>query len=77
MNGLTPPPGRPQNAPGLIATPGENVLRTCAAWMGGVLRFCMLFDVATGWACGEGCGRKLKGGMDGVIGGSPCGVIRC
>jgi hypothetical protein len=36
----------------------------------------MLLDVADGWPFGEGCGRKLKDGMEGVIGGSPWGVIK-
>jgi hypothetical protein len=75
MNGLTPPPGRPQNAPGLIATPGENVLRTWAACIWGVLTLCILFDGDPGCPWGEGCGRKLNGGIDGVIGGRPCGVM--
>ena len=48
MNGFPPPPGRPQNAPGLIVRPGLNA--ACA-------------------------GTKLKLGIDGVMGGSPCGVM--
>lgn len=70
INGFAPPPGRPQNAPGLIAVPGEKGVITCmgAADTAVGVMFCA-------GLCGEGCGRKVKGGMEGVIGGRPCGVI--
>ena len=91
MNGFAPLPGRPQNAPGDIAVPGENGVKgamTCRMWSyipaagapapGG--RFASPAISAVPGAAGEGrpgegWGRKVKEGMEGVIGGRPCGVI--
>lgn len=62
-------PGLPQNAPGDMATVGEN--DAGPAYIG----------ICTGDACTEavgdpgGMGWNMNGGIDGVIAGSPRGVI--
>ena len=77
-NGLLPP-GRPQDDPGLMVAPGENGLRMCERGWWGMPDG--LPGVPRGWlglyAGGVNGGRKLKGGMEGVIGGRPWGVVWC